>query len=114
MPLSETPEHQEPDPSPVSVIGLMALLSRYDQLSAANEIIENHPDDEARIAELKKLLQNAEQQLSDKLAQIAYQVQNQVNFSRLKSVLRIDDILTRRQRMIELLEDHGIDYRRLA
>lgn len=98
---------------PNDFTSLMVILSKYDLIDEANKIVEKHQDNEKRITELQKLIMTAEERLDKRLGKITLQVTSRVDFGRLRSILRIGDVLVRRQKMIELLEDHEIDYKRL-
>jgi len=112
MPLSENiHDRRESDAQPVSVTSLMAALSRYSLTSEANKILAEHEDEGVRITKLEALLKTAPDRLSAKLRRSAANsnVINSVSFQRLKGVLRIYDVLERRDAFFALLEDHGLD-----
>ncbi|MBU1017693.1 hypothetical protein KKA33_01555 [Patescibacteria group bacterium] len=114
MPLPENiHDHQEADGQPISVVSLIAALSRYSMTSEANKILAEHEDEGVRIAKLRALLKTAPSKLDAKLRQAAADssVINSVSFQRLRSILQICDVLERRDAFFDLLEDHGLDPR---
>lgn len=112
MPLSENKTQEVPN----DFLSLMVTLSKYSLTDEANEIVSEHEDEETRITELQKLLESAPNKLDAKLRRVAANgnVIERISFQRLKMVLQIYDVLKKRDAFIALLEDHGLDYKRLS
>ncbi len=108
--LSENKIQEVPD----AFLSLMAALSKYDETKEANNIISRYKSDKSdkrRITELQKLLESAPGKLKERLDRTVLRVVNRVDFTRLKLIMRTQDILARRSAVVELLEDYGMDYR---
>ena len=112
----KTPEVKSepiPESQPDSILGIMVALTRFEKTREANEIMSQHEDDETRKEKLLELLKTAEKDLANKISRIAFKVSDRVNLKRLKRVLKICDVIKRRKALVELLENHGIDYRKV-
>ena len=93
-----------------SVDSLLAKLSSFEKMREANEIVKRYKRESKKIAELRKLLETAEEELKNKISRIVRQVMDRVDFTQLRIVVNIQNILKRRNALVKLLNDHRFRY----